>query len=109
MAFSQYAQKLFSLDTLDTRFTNSSSAPPKADISIDPTKPSLKGYGNGDLRKSKSGQTVQKEGPAASRWGTPEFFIYYVVFIICVPLMFKAAHDVSTRTALHYSLRWATY
>lgn len=38
------------------------------------------------------------------RWTTPEFYLYYVVFLICVPLMFKAVIDISDPYHPDYSL-----
>jgi hypothetical protein len=58
-------RRLYSLDTLDTRFTN-----------------------------SKSSSAVQAEAPP-SKWRTLEFYVYYVVFIVAVPQMFKVSYDVS--------------
>jgi hypothetical protein len=60
-----YLWRLYSLDTLDTRFAN-----------------------------SKSSSTIQAEA-SLSKWRTPEFYIYYVIFIVVVPQMFKVSYDVS--------------
>lgn len=37
-----------------------------------------------------------------SKWATPEFFLYYVVFVVAVPLMFKSVYDVSIRECVPY-------
>ncbi|ORX62945.1 glycerol uptake protein 1 [Hesseltinella vesiculosa] len=37
-----------------------------------------------------------------SRWNTPEFYFYYVVFVFMVPYMFYVAHGVSKETNPHY-------
>lgn len=39
--------------------------------------------------EEKINQTKRKAPP--SRWNTMEFYFYYVVFIVCVPLMFWGA------------------
>ncbi|KAI8093031.1 MBOAT, membrane-bound O-acyltransferase family-domain-containing protein [Halteromyces radiatus] len=36
------------------------------------------------------------------RWNTPEFYFYYLCFIIIVPYMFYIAHSVSKETNPHY-------
>src|SRR5947209_1684882 len=61
-------RRLYSLDTLDTRFT-----------------------------KSKSSSPIQAEAQP-SKWRTPEFYLYYVIFIVVVPQMFKVSYDVSKST-----------
>ncbi|UKZ75294.1 hypothetical protein TrVFT333_002972 [Trichoderma virens FT-333] len=66
MGLLRYLRKVYDLDTLDTRFTSSTEAAAKARSSAPPSK-----------------------------WRTPEFFLYYVVFIFVVPYMFWIAYDVS--------------
>lgn len=83
MTVFNYVGRLYSLDTLDTRFTKSAQSSPlnnnarsiSADAGVDP--------------------------PTKSLWRTPEFYFYYVCFVVAVPLMFKAAHDVSKRILSH--------
>lgn len=72
---------LFSLDTLDKRLTTSSKTTASSKREIDPAKP---------VPRS---QIPVEASP--SLWNTTEFYLYYLVFIICVPLMFKAVYDVS--------------
>lgn len=31
-----------------------------------------------------------------SLWNTKEFYVYYLVFMLCVPYMFKTAHEASS-------------
>ena len=84
-------RKLFSLETLDTRFIVPANAPPKEALeqaAIDPANPLP--IQNGHSRNKSSGDDVHP-----SRWNTPEFYVYYVVIGICVPLMFKSVLDVS--------------
>lgn len=73
-----WLRRVYSLDTLDTRFT--SSATPA----------------HTNTRPSKDARTnVITQGASPSLWRTPEFFVYYLFFIIFVPLMFKTVIDVS--------------
>ena len=86
MGWLQYLRKLYSLDTLDTRFTISSTTPPSQSAQIDPVKP-LEGERKQDAKSTPTGKP--------SLWLTPEFFLYYLVFVTAIPLMFKAVYDVS--------------
>lgn len=81
MASLRASQKLFHLETLDLRFTTSSKAPLP-----DPVKP--------DSRAKPDTVTANASPPL---WRTPEFYFYYLVFIVCVPLMFHAVYEVSQR------------
>ena len=89
-------KRLYSLDTLDTRFTTSSRTPPRDTRSrIDPAQPSS---GRTVLGKDeKESKTVAESSSEASpsRWRKPEFFVYYFAFITVVPMMFKVTYDVS--------------
>ncbi|KAF9165643.1 glycerol transporter [Actinomortierella ambigua] len=38
-----------------------------------------------------------------SLWHTKEFYVYYVIFLICVPYMFKVAHETSTKDNPNYA------
>lgn len=85
-------RRIYSLDTLDTRFTTSATTPLKA--TADTRSASSK-----DARAN----AIASSAPPA-KWRTPEFYVYYVVFLICVPLMFKTVVDVSrSRPCLLYS------
>lgn len=86
MGLSSYLRKVYDLDTLDTRFTSSTSVPYQTVI---------------DARDDPA---VEREVAARARssapppkWRTPEFFLYYIVFIVVVPYMFWVAYDVSRR------------
>jgi protein-cysteine N-palmitoyltransferase HHAT len=70
-------QRLYSLDTLDTRLTVSSST-------------SIKSSQQRDARAQQIAADAQP-----SRWNTPEFYFYYFVFLTVVPMMFKTVIDVS--------------
>jgi hypothetical protein len=94
MAVFSYLQDIYQLDTLDTRFTNSSTVPYKpardpADPrpSPDATPPTV------PIKFDSNGQPIAQP----SKWGTPEFYFYYFVFITIVPYMFWIPYDVSRR------------
>ena len=100
MSVLNYAGRLFSLNTLDTRFTTSSRRSAALDnkkTQIDPAKPNAE---SSDSR----GRTKPIAEASPSRWGTMEFFVYYLVFIIVVPMMFYVGYEVSKRKCLIASL-----
>lgn len=80
--------KVYDLDTLDTRFTSSSTVPYQSVV---------------DARRRHPGNASSDQpapsAPAAPppRWQTPEFYFYYLVFGFVVPYMFWIAYDVSRR------------
>ena len=79
---------VYDLDTLDTRFTTPSSVPYKTATAI-------------DARDSdRAGKPDKRAEP--SKWGTPEFYVYYLVFLTVVPYMFWIAYDVSRRRFLFF-------
>lgn len=94
-------KRLYSLDTLDTRFTSSSRAPLGTELSetharIDPVQPTLSGAsGSANNGRRGRGQLERPVEVSPPRWRTPEFYFYYVMFVSIVPLMFKAVYDVS--------------
>lgn len=104
MSLLSYSKRLFSLDTLDTRFTGSSWPPSSTASSsekpqrLDPAK-SVTGLDAQD-GVSKAGQPhgKGKDDAGPSKWATPEFFLYYIVIGTAVPLMLKSVYDVSQRT-----------
>lgn len=90
MSWLHYLKRMFSLDTLDTRLTTSAKSPPiDQDVSIAGSKlPAQQALGT-----TNRGQALP--GAQASKWNTPEFYFYYLCFIVIPPLMFKAVYDVS--------------
>lgn len=82
-----YLGKVYDLDTLDTRFTNSSSVPYQTVIEArsDPV-----------AGREAASKALARAQP--SKWRTPEFYLYYAVFALAVPYMFWSAYDVSRRT-----------
>lgn len=93
MTLSKFFRDLYSLDTLDTRLTTSSKTPSK-----DANNISTKTAGKGVSK-------TQDLPPGASptKWGTLEFYLYTVVFLFCVPMMYKAVWDVSQPSSQHYN------
>lgn len=77
-----WLRRIYSLDTLDTRFTTSATTPANAGDTRPPS--------SNDARAN----AIAQKAPAPL-WRTPEFFIYYLFFITLVPLMFKTVIDVS--------------
>lgn len=43
---------------------------------------------------------VQDRSTNPSLWNTKEFYLYYLIFITCVPYMFKTGHDASSGMCL---------
>ncbi len=89
-----YAGRLYSLDTLDSRFTSSSRTPPSK---LDPARPSPDDPGYTSIKKRGSGGEKIIERDPPSRWKTPEYLYHGLVFLVAVPLMFKTVYDLSKR------------
>lgn len=89
MSLLRYAERLYSLDTLDARFTTSSKTPPSP---ADPARPSLNDAG---YKRGRAGGEEIDEGASSPRWRSPEFMYHGLVFVVIVPLMFKTVYDVS--------------
>lgn len=95
-----FLRQLYSLDTLDTRLTT-------------PSKTPLEVVQKEQQRADVTGTNIKQENSAArgaqpSRWNTPEFYLYGVVFVVAVPLMFKTVMDVSNRESNVYTLHDAS-
>ncbi|PYI12757.1 putative glycerol:H+ symporter [Aspergillus sclerotiicarbonarius CBS 121057] len=84
-------RRLYSLDTLDTRLTVSSTTPPKAAADTRPAS----------ARDARAQAIARNASPP--KWQTPEFYVYYIVFLIAVPLMFITAIGVSQESHPTYS------
>lgn len=87
MGFFSFIGSVYDLDTLDTRFTTPSAVPYAAKIAND----------RNDKRDSNNSATGRSLPTNPSKWGTPEFFLYYLVFLIAVPYMFWVPYSVSRR------------
>ena len=88
----QFAGRLYSLDTLDTRFSTSAKTPPSR---IDPAPATPE-----DSRWGRNGQQEIAQGAKPPKWRTPEFAVYGLIILVAVPLMFKSVYDVSQRKHL---------
>ena len=86
MSLLQHFGRLYSLDTLDTRFTTTSRTPPSQ---IDPAKPTG--------RTERTQSEKRPNGATAAKWRTTEFAVYGLVFLVVVPWMFYTVYDVSQR------------
>lgn len=80
-------QNIYNLDTLDTRFTSSSSVPYQTIVDARSDAPI----------PAESSSKAQTRPTQPSKWKTPEFYLYYLVFAIAVPLMFWIPYTVSRR------------
>lgn len=97
MTLFSYIHSIYQLDTLDTRFTNSSTTPYKRPVNaqIDPTyTKSVQDLPQGvPVKVDSNGRPIAQP----SKWRTPEFYFYYFAFVTIVPYMFWVAYDVSRR------------
>ncbi|AEO54054.1 hypothetical protein MYCTH_2296135 [Thermothelomyces thermophilus ATCC 42464] len=73
-----FLSSIYDLETLDTRFTTPSSVPYRA---------------ANDKREGDRAVADKRVEPP--KWRTPEFYFYYLVFLVVVPYMFWVAYDVS--------------
>ncbi|KAI9376601.1 MBOAT, membrane-bound O-acyltransferase family-domain-containing protein [Aspergillus egyptiacus] len=83
-SFLSWLRRLYSLDTLDTRFTVPANTPVK--VIAEDTR-------SGSAKAARSNAVADSASPA--KWGTLEFYVYYIIFLMAVPLMFKTVVDVS--------------
>lgn len=79
-------RSVYTLDTLDTRFTTPSATSYRTVL---------------ESRADPAAKDGQRERIASrappSKWNTPEFYLYYLVFAICLPLMIYIPYTVSRR------------
>ncbi|KIW15913.1 hypothetical protein PV08_05963 [Exophiala spinifera] len=93
MTVASFFKELYSLDTLDTRFTTSSSTPLKPANGTALTKASAE----------KDGKPSIPTDVSPPKWRTPEFYFYALVFLFCVPQMYWAVVEVSQPDSPNYS------
>ncbi|EFY96438.1 Membrane bound O-acyl transferase, MBOAT [Metarhizium robertsii ARSEF 23] len=84
MGVFSFFRNVYDIDTLDTRFMSSSSVPYQTVIEArsDP-----------DAVKEAADKARARAPPP--KWQTPEFYLYYFVFLWAVPYMFWVAYSVS--------------
>ncbi|KAK5992471.1 Glycerol uptake protein 1 [Cladobotryum mycophilum] len=92
MGLVSYLRTVYDLDTLDTRFSNSSSVPYQTVIDS-----------RDDPVAKKDAADKARSGAQPSKWGSPEFYFYYIVFVVVVPYMFWIAYDVSRPSDPRYT------
>lgn len=96
--FLEHMRRLYSLNTLDTRFTISSTTPPNEAVSgqrLDTGKPEpANGAPSGSVGLD-GRPRGRVDGARPLRWRSVEFYVYYLVFLVAIPLMFKTVYDVS--------------
>lgn len=87
MGLLSFLRRIYTLNTLDTRFTTSSTVPQKSagDARVDPSSSSREVPG----KRNAVGDTQPP------KWRTVEFYIYYFIFLTVVPMMFKVVYDMS--------------
>lgn len=98
MTVLSFFKKLYSLDTLDTRFTTSTKTPHKltTEASIADTKLPAQ-------QVLQSGKNDRLPGTQPSKWNTKEFYFYYLCFLTIPIFMVKAVYDVSQDSHPNYS------
>ncbi|KAI0845300.1 MBOAT-domain-containing protein [Daldinia vernicosa] len=84
MGVISFVCSMYTLDTLDTRFTNPSSTPYKTVIEE-----------RDDVVASKERAAEWKSRGKPSKWNTPEFYVYRFLLCFIVPYMFWACYDAS--------------
>ena len=82
-----WLRRLYSLDTLDTRFTVSAGTPLKS-------APDASTRGAATT-KSKPNSGPGRNGASPAKWNSAEFYAYYVFLLFAIPMMFKAVFEVS--------------
>lgn len=93
-AFS-YLRRVYQLDTLDTRFTTSTSTPYQSviDSRLDPAYKKDGPPPGVPVKLDINGLPIAQP----SKWRTLEFYFYYFVFLTIVPYMFWIVYEVSRR------------
>jgi hypothetical protein len=81
MSWLQFIKELYSPEALDTRFVISSKVPPRQALE----------------ERDNAKKFEPLKDAQAPLWLKPEFFFYYVMFILVFPQMVKSPMDVSQR------------
>lgn len=90
MGVLSFFRSIYDLDTLDTRFTTSSSTPYKTVVES-----------RGDAAASKERAARFSGSTKPSKWKTPEFFLYILLVGMAIPTMVWVAYNASTRMLAH--------
>lgn len=94
MSLFSYLRRLYSLDTLDTRFTVSSTAPigkTSSEHGVEVDKPAQ----SASVEQAKKQYQDLPIGAQPSKWATPEYLFYALVVAVMLPWMFAVAINVS--------------
>ncbi|KAI0881469.1 MBOAT-domain-containing protein [Annulohypoxylon maeteangense] len=91
MGVFSFLRNIYDLDTLDTRFTISTSTPYKTVIEA-----------RNDPIASKERAAKLNSKAHTSRWNTSEFYLYYLILLWVIPYMFWVAYDSSRPTDPKY-------
>ena len=104
MSWLQFWRKVYSLETLDTRFVVSANTPPKVqatDFELNSVQGEISSSQSNGLKGRSASRDAQSAAVSDIRsplWDTMEFYFYYFVFVTVVPTMFYVAYSVSKRT-----------
>jgi len=90
MSWLSFFERLYSLDTLDTRFTTSAKTPHK--LAADPSIAEGKPPAQTTLQAGSNERPIRTH---PSLWNTTEFYVYYLFFLTIPIFMVKAVYDVS--------------
>ena len=98
----KYLKRLYSLDTLDTRFNRSSTKPLAPNAANKPTyrDPARPPLNKLDYQSSEANGVRQSEicpGSPIARWWSLEFMVYGISISAAVFMMIKKAYEVSMR------------
>lgn len=88
MGLLSFFGSVYEHDTLDTRFTTSSSTPYQTVIDA-----------RNDPHSKKDAAVKARPRGLPSKWKTPEFYLYYCVLVVVLPYMFWVPYDVSRGTS----------
>jgi len=117
MSWLYFWRKVYSLETLDTRFVVSATTPPKVsatDFQLNSIRGEVSSSQSNGVQGSSESRDAKNAVASDIRpplWHTFEFYIYYFFFITVVPTMFYVAYSVSKRTKsafIHQVLDLAT-
>lgn len=107
MSWLRFWRKIYSLETLDTRFVTSAITPPRisaTDFELESAQGTSSAQPNGVQQRSARGGS--RDGVPSDikspLWDTLEFYFYYFIFVTVVPLMFYIPYAVSKRQELRF-------
>ena len=98
----QYLRRLYSLDTLDTRFTDSTTNSPNPSTAdkgarTDPARPSLSELSYNHAVGNGAGQNESSAVSLLSEWRALGFLMYWVILPGALFMMVKSVYEISIR------------